>query len=287
MLKGVSRSFYLTIRLLPTEMRKPVGIAYLLARASDTVADTEMVSVTEREDLLRSYGEKLSSQKLAELEIEHFVPFVEDAREQLLMHKLGEIQDNLESLSADNQSSVHNLMEKILKGQLWDLTYFPQGRTTTVPDKDKLLEYTYLVAGSVGEFWTDIGFENFPGYCSDSYSLMWERGRHYGQALQLVNILRDVGKDESLGRMYLKPEWEAEMLQLARQWLDEGLRYCESLGTIRLRTTTALPALLGHKTLDLLETAAPFEKKVGVKVSRSQVYASLGNSFARFLVPPL
>jgi len=38
-LKRVSRSFYLSLRVLPKKMRKPVGLAYLLARAADTIAD--------------------------------------------------------------------------------------------------------------------------------------------------------------------------------------------------------------------------------------------------------
>src|SRR5207253_253284 len=39
-LARVSRSFYLSIRLLPKKLRDPVSLAYLLARASDTIADT-------------------------------------------------------------------------------------------------------------------------------------------------------------------------------------------------------------------------------------------------------
>ena len=40
LLKSVSRSFYLTIRILPARLQAPIGLAYLLARASDTIADT-------------------------------------------------------------------------------------------------------------------------------------------------------------------------------------------------------------------------------------------------------
>ena len=43
LLKSVSRSFYLTLRVLPTGMRDPVGLAYLLARAADTIADTSLI----------------------------------------------------------------------------------------------------------------------------------------------------------------------------------------------------------------------------------------------------
>ena len=40
LLKGVSRSFYLTIRLLPAALQAPIAVGYLLARATDPVADT-------------------------------------------------------------------------------------------------------------------------------------------------------------------------------------------------------------------------------------------------------
>ena len=36
----VSRSFYLSISILPKPLRDPVALGYLLARASDTIADT-------------------------------------------------------------------------------------------------------------------------------------------------------------------------------------------------------------------------------------------------------
>ena len=47
-LKGVSRSFYLTIRVLPAGMRRPVAVAYLLARAADTIADTRALPPPQR-----------------------------------------------------------------------------------------------------------------------------------------------------------------------------------------------------------------------------------------------
>eukprot|EP01034_Spumella_vulgaris_P003029 gene3029-3914_t len=37
LLRGVSRSFYVSIRLLPGPLREPVAAAYLLARATDTI----------------------------------------------------------------------------------------------------------------------------------------------------------------------------------------------------------------------------------------------------------
>ena len=47
-LKGVSRSFYLSLRLLPCEMRPAAGLGYLLARTSDTLADSSAASIEAR-----------------------------------------------------------------------------------------------------------------------------------------------------------------------------------------------------------------------------------------------
>ena len=52
LLRHVSRSFDLSIRLLPKALQAPVAIGYLLARATDTVADTTALPLNERQVLL-------------------------------------------------------------------------------------------------------------------------------------------------------------------------------------------------------------------------------------------
>src|SRR5437763_15644859 len=52
-LRSVSRSFYLSVRLLPAQLREPVALAYLLARATDTVADTTQIPGTVRMGTLK------------------------------------------------------------------------------------------------------------------------------------------------------------------------------------------------------------------------------------------
>src|SRR5437667_71593 len=53
LLRSVSRSFYLSIRFLPALLREPIALAYLLARTSDTVADTSQIPVTVRIETLK------------------------------------------------------------------------------------------------------------------------------------------------------------------------------------------------------------------------------------------
>ncbi len=55
LLKQVSRSFYLTLAVLPSRVAKQVGIAYLFARAADTVADTGQVDRSARVLFLQQF----------------------------------------------------------------------------------------------------------------------------------------------------------------------------------------------------------------------------------------
>ena len=55
LLRQVSRSFYLTLAVLPSRVAKQVGIAYLFARAADTVADTSLVDRSARVLFLQQF----------------------------------------------------------------------------------------------------------------------------------------------------------------------------------------------------------------------------------------
>src|SRR3954466_2928350 len=61
LLASVSRSFYLTIRILPAALRAPIGLAYLLARASDTIADTADATPAVRLKHLASFEQMIAS----------------------------------------------------------------------------------------------------------------------------------------------------------------------------------------------------------------------------------
>src|ERR1700728_3271031 len=66
LLKGVSRTFYLSVRFLPTRIRLAIALGYLLARASDTIADTNQLPAAERIKLLARLLSSLSVGKLGD-----------------------------------------------------------------------------------------------------------------------------------------------------------------------------------------------------------------------------
>src|SRR5881394_2338095 len=53
-LRSVSRSFYLSLRVLPRPLRDPLSLAYLMARATDTIADTPEPPLDVRIEALRN-----------------------------------------------------------------------------------------------------------------------------------------------------------------------------------------------------------------------------------------
>src|SRR5579864_4242856 len=76
LLRDVSRSFYLTLWILPSDIRPQIGLAYLLARTTDTIADTDLVPVDQRLEALQALRERILGRQDAPLE------FAELARRQ-------------------------------------------------------------------------------------------------------------------------------------------------------------------------------------------------------------
>ena len=59
LLKATARSFYLTLCVLPSPVRNQIGLTYLLARTTDTVADTEIVSLEQWLAALQQLRERI------------------------------------------------------------------------------------------------------------------------------------------------------------------------------------------------------------------------------------
>src|SRR5207249_2867368 len=153
-------------------------------------------------------------------------------------------------------------------------------------------EYTYLVAGCVGEFWTRLCFRHVQNFARLSEDEMLALGKRYGMALQLINVLRDAGSDLRAGRCYF-PEYELNAAHLTasqilseperfqpiyRTWLAKakaglecGMQYSRAIENHRVRAATVLPALIGARTLALLEMAGPTALQRTVKVPRREV----------------
>jgi farnesyl-diphosphate farnesyltransferase len=299
-LRSVSRSFYLSIRFLPAQLREPIALAYLLARTTDTVADTAQISGDVRIETLKLLSNGIqgtaSGDVVAQL-IASFVSVHENESERRLLESLREYLACLEAMALADRNEIRVVLEKIVRGQMLDLQRFDTPREIhalgTAADLD---EYTYLVAGCVGEFWTRLCFRHVRQFASRSEDEMLALGRRYGMALQLINVLRDAGSDLRAGRCYF-PEHELNAAHLTpsqivseperfqpiyRTWLEKakaglvsGMEYSRAINNRRVRAATVLPALIGARTLALLDAAGPAALQRAVKIPRREVRAMI------------
>lgn len=229
LLKRVSRSFYLTLRLLPGPVREPIALGYLLARLSDTQADGA-ASAAEQELL---------------------------GRETELLAWLAE---------APDRSAIEDVWTTIRAGQAFDLVHFA-GPDPAPLTEEELDRYVYLVAGCVGEFWTTLCARHLPGFSRRPVSELLDLGIRFGKGLQLVNVLRDRQADAALNRIYVPEERFSAVLDLARSHLRSAEEYTRSLTSRRLRAACALPFLMGRETLDLI-AADPSRARVKISRNR-------------------
>lgn len=305
LLKSVSRSFYITIRILPAKIRAPIGLAYLLARASDTIADSADIPPAERRKHLQQFNALVQHggrEGLAEIQTRIRS---NHAGENILIAELARCLDWLESLEEFDRTQIRAVLAKIIHGQDLDLERFADtSHTISLRADPELEEYTYLVAGCVGEFWTEVCVYHLPRYSDLPKDRLLTLGVDYGKALQLVNILRDLPADFASGRCYLpadkataelwsqKPAATREeyfrWIRRAAELLESGRQYIKSLRPARLRLGCYLPWELGRQTLTLLAARMPLETKERIKVSRSDVrWALLRGIVASFSDQPL
>jgi len=311
LLKGVSRSFYLTLRILPAGMRDPVGLAYLLARAADTIADTSLIPPAQRLQLLLALRERVNgiddNGALAQRLAVEVAGQQTDSNEKVLLESIGPALDVLAQLAMRDRIAVQGIVTTLTEGMEFDLRTFPDersGEVAALPALADLDRYTYLVAGCVGEFWTTMTDAHAPGVMQAPVDTMLRRGVRFGKALQLVNVLRDCGKDLRIGRCYLPTEvldrhgltpqllcdpanatravpMRNELLRIALDHFREAAAYTFALPrtAIRLRLACLWPILIGLETLALLaENDAWLDPARASKVDRRSVYRILARS---------
>src|SRR5216117_575751 len=295
-LRSVSRSFYLSIRFLPIQLREPIALAYLLARATDSVADTQGISVPVRIETLKMLSDGIQGKASRDVVVDLIAAFVslqEKTSERQLLESWPDCLGWLSQIEQADRNDIRGVLEKITHGQMLDLQRFDNPQEIralgTAADLD---EYTYLVAGCVGEFWTRLCFRHVQNFASLSEDEMLALGKCYGMALQLINVLRDAGADLRAGRCYF-PEYELTAAHLtasqifseperfqpiyqawlakAKSGLECGMQYSRAIRNRRVRAATVLPALIGARTLALVNQAKTGALQRTVKVPRSEV----------------
>ena len=300
LLKSVSRSFYLTLRILPDGVRQPIGLAYLLARTADTLADTPLLPPEQRIGMLLSLREQIA-QPGATGHTQATPQQFSDAKDRVLLAHVPQMLALLHAQPAADRLRIQHVVATLTDGMQFDLRYFPNEQSGQVAALQTLAEldhYTYQVAGCVGEFWTEITQAHVRALQHWDLPAMSRRGVSFGKALQMTNVLRDCAADLRIGRCYLPAQQLAalglqptDLLQpataqaaqpvlfdLVRHALlqfGEASAYLSAIPRhcVRLRLACLWPILIGLETLlALVQTPAWLDPAQVIKIKRNDIY---------------
>src|SRR5207237_1237587 len=150
-------------RILPAELREAMGVAYLLARTSDTIADSESAPVATRLRRLEEFRRMIQSGANPQF-IGNIQRDTQPAHEgeRALIAALPRVLERFGTFRPWEWKETLDLLANIITGQSNDLrTFSDTTQVTALPDADSLEDYTYLVAGCVGEWWTRMSFHQF------------------------------------------------------------------------------------------------------------------------------
>jgi farnesyl-diphosphate farnesyltransferase len=167
--------------------------------------------------------------------------------ERALLERLPECLAAYRALPPADRARVHAVLGTIIEGQVQDLRLFPgedEGKLAALETREDLDRYTYLVAGCVGEFWTEVHVAHRPRLARWDLPRMRALGTRFGKGLQLTNVLRDVPRDLRQGRCYLprqdlargpraaRPAWRARRgAPLLGEWLNTALDHYKPAGS--------------------------------------------------------
>jgi farnesyl-diphosphate farnesyltransferase len=133
--------------MLPCAVRPQISLAYLIARAADTIADTEVIPCEHRLDLLQTLRQRIRSNDPQPLDLGALIQKQGRPSERLLLERIEEGLSHLERLSQEDQQRIRQVLDMITSGQVLDLQRFGQASASQIQslsNDDELDDYIYV-----------------------------------------------------------------------------------------------------------------------------------------------
>ena len=295
-LPAVSRTFALSIRLLPGDLGNVVRTSYLICRIADTVEDEPTLAAEEKAELFDILSQCFERPEAVAQFTARVASITGDPAHVQLVRHSDLVFTVYRDLSEASRASVRRWVGEMIAGMRKFSLAYPNG--VRIQSIEEYREYCYYVAGTVGYLLTDLWREHSPSIGPRQYDVLRERCRAFAEALQTVNILKDVARDaEHENSIYVPQELlrahgnthdtmlasnriEATrealgaLVQLAWRDLDEAKAYLLAVPrrAVSIRLFCALPLLFAYATLrDLTRNSDALVRREVVKISRSEV----------------
>ncbi|MCC7195722.1 MAG: phytoene/squalene synthase family protein [Gemmatimonadaceae bacterium] len=295
-LPAVSRTFALSIRFLKGTLGSAVGTAYLLARIADTVEDDGAMPAERKAALLETFSATLMDPAAVASFTEAAAEVTGNPAHTDLVRNTDRVCAILGALPPRTRDIVVRWVREMVSGMRKFVLRYPHG--IRIQTLDEYREYCYYVAGTVGCMLTELWREHSSSIDDRAFAQLWERCQRFGEALQTVNILKDIAWDaEHENAIYIPARTLAEhgsghetllsashvegnhaavagFIALAWSDLDEALEYLCRIPrrAVAIRAFCVLPLLYAYATLrELAATRTMLQAGGSVKISRREV----------------
>ena len=297
-LPEVSRTFALSIRALPGALGRAVNCAYLLCRIADTIEDAPALPAAEKAALFDRFLDCFADPAAADAFPERVRALAGDAAHLRLIHRTDLVFVAYRDLAPATREHVRKWVTEMALGMRKFVLRYPDG--IRIQSLDEYREYCYYVAGTVGYMLTDLWHEHAPSIGARQYDLLRQRSRAFAEALQTVNILKDVTRDaEHENSIYIPEQLLAahggshatilagdgvartqaalrSLVELAWEDLDHARDYLLRIPrrAVAIRLFCVLPLVFAYATLrELTRTPDALVRRDVVKISRGEVKA--------------
>jgi farnesyl-diphosphate farnesyltransferase len=201
-LPGVSRTFALTIPVLPGELAAVVTNAYLLCRLADTIEDDIGLTDVQKSEFHARFVRIVEGLEPAEPFARELAPLLgeralDDERDLVL--NAAKVIRVTQSFSRAERDALTRCVRIMCRG----MPAFQRNKSLAgLADLRDLDEYCYYVAGVVGEMLTELFLLHCPEL-EPQRERMLRLAVSFGQGLQMTNILKDIWDDRQAATCWL------------------------------------------------------------------------------------
>lgn len=196
-LQNVSRTFALTIPVLPITLSDYVGLAYLVCRIIDTIEDDPKLSIESKSKELRTFSKVLQGEIDKTKFTEFLLPKLTcSEKEYLLMKDIPLVINRLNSYPEEIKKIIKKAASIMCLGMEYHVINY---KINSHLDLDM---YCYSVAGVVGQMLAEL-FSKFSNFNENIHKELFKLSVSFGEGLQLTNILKDIWDDSSRNILWL------------------------------------------------------------------------------------
>jgi farnesyl-diphosphate farnesyltransferase len=281
-----------------------VTVAYLLCRVADTIEDSGVLDIEQKQRILDEYAhilEREQSRTALNAFMSHIRLLPHRGPEYELVHNFPLLLTVYTRFPKKVRKGISTWVTEMIAGMrkyAQSKHNSSQNFLNTLKDMD---EYIYYVAGTVGNLLTALFSHYSPHITPKITNHLKKYSESFGKGLQMVNIIRDMPFDWQYNRSYIPNELLGkyavtrqsifamhnvqrstkmieELIHIALSYLDGALQYIVAIprAEIRIRLACLLPLFWALQTLlHIKNNSDAFFKKEKLKISRTTIRKEL------------